>query len=365
MMVTIAMIIATWKKQCGIAEYTRKLIEHTQNEFIKFRVFTELNDELLLAVKNEEVHFVHLQYEYSIYDYDVMYRVLMTLKNMDIPIVTTLHSWNRQLYTRNLLVSAVSSFIIVHSDEMKDQISQFRYSPEKLIVMPIGCRTLPLAPKEITKTAFHLTGYPCVGFFGFPFPHKGVRQLIAALNELKNDYPGIKGYFFSTYPDYLSEDHPYFEFLQELEPHFHQNDHLVWYRDYLPESFVVNLLHAMDVNVLPYLESEHKGTSSAVKTMLAAGSPIITTDCMYFSDLNDEVYKIPNAEPDTIAKAIRRICEDSDLHRQLVSNANSFLSNNSWDHLAERYRELYATKRRGEIRYASSDFGGRLWYSDQ
>lgn len=340
-MVNIGMVIPTWGKQCGVADYTRQLIDHIASKQTQFQIYADLNADLPSAIKKDSIDLVHFQYEYSIYDFTALYHIMTGLTQLRIPIITTLHSWSGDLISHNLLIAARSSGIIVHSNEVKNLCVQQGYPPEKVVVMPIGCNSFPLQAKEKTRKLFDMKGYPCVGFFGFPFPHKGICNLMDALNQIKVYFPEIKGYFFTHYPDYLNEDHPYYSFFRELQSLFDQNDHFIWSKEFLPEPAIVNLLHCMDVNVLPYADHSQKGISAAVRLMLAARRPVITTDYLYFSDLKDEVYKIPDAESGTIAGALCRVLLDGALQERLIANGDLFLRASSWDRIGCSYRELY------------------------
>lgn len=352
-MITIGMVIPTWGKQCGVADYTKQLIGNIVNQSFRIRIYSEVTADLSSQIEKDSVDIVHFQHEYSIYDFSTMYRVLNELNQLNIPVVTTLHSWSEELVSHNLLISDMSTGIIAHSAEVKRLCIQHGFPPEKVVVVPIGCSSFPLEAKDKTKTLFDIQGFPCVGFFGFPFPHKGIGHLIEALNQLKPYFPDIKGYFFTHYPNYLDQNHPYYSFFQDLESQFRNHDHLIWCKDFLPDAAIVNLLHCMDVNVLPYVNQHQKGISAAVRLMLAAKRPIITTDYLYFSDLDEEVYKMPDAETGTIARSVCHVLLNSTLQERLISVGSLYLQTNSWEQIGHKYRKIYekfrsARKERGE-----------------
>lgn len=350
-MIKIGMVIPTWGKQCGVADYARNLMDHTKNNQFQFEIFTDVDKHLVLDMKRQAINIVHFQYEYSIYKFDRLYPVMTELNKMGLPVITTLHSWNSDMVPDNLLLSSTSSLIIVHSDPTRQICIEHGYPVEKLVVKPMGCQSYKLEPSERTRRLFDIKGYPRIGFFGFPFPHKGIEKLIDALDELKVYFPNLKGYFFAHYPDYLNEDHAYYDFLQTLQKCFRQQEHLVWVKEFLPETALVNLLHTMDINVLPYTEHFQKGISSAVRLMFAAKRPIVTTDYLYFSDLTDEVYKMPNEESETIAASLCKVLLNSSLQEKLVFNGNRFLEKNDWEWVGEHFRALYkkiTSEKKGE-----------------
>lgn len=337
-MVTIAMVIPTWGKVCGIACYTKNLIEHAASLQTKFKVHPQIAG-LTAAVRNGAVDIVHIQHEYSFFEPNTIYRHMKELSALDVPVVTTIHSLCPHLVEQNRIITELSARVIVHSEDMKQLHAMNGCDPGKLEVVPMGVHPVAVRPAGKTKKKFGLDGFPCIGFFGFPFPQKGIINLIDALQILQVSLPDLKGYFFTASPDFSGLDQDGFQ--QRLQVKFSQNPHLYWFNDFLPEETLVNLLHCMDVNVLPYLKSMSQGISSASKMLLAAGRPVVTTDTLYFSDLRDEVYKIPNAEPETIARAIGAILSDRDLQERLMAGGNSFMQNNNWHKIGALYRAFY------------------------
>ncbi|GAX91977.1 hypothetical protein [Effusibacillus lacus] len=351
--IKVGMVIPTWGQQCGVADYTKQLIEHTQDQSITVQVYSDVNPDLPSVMRKDGIDIAHFQYEHSIYDFTALYQILTALQQQSIPIVTTLHSWSSELACHNLLISGRSCIVIVHSEQMKQLCLADGFRQEQLAVMPIGCQSFPLQPADKTRKLFTINGHPSIGFFGFPFPHKGIANLMDALIELKAYFPDLKGYFFSHYPNYLDHEHPYYSFYQKLQTRFEKNDYLIWIKEYLPEPAIVNLLSTMDMNVLPYVEHNQKGISAAVRLMLAARRPVITTNYLYFSDLKNEVFKMPNAEADTIASSICRVFLHSSLQQELIAKGDLFLKDNSWEKVGRAYREFYKqnlSKKAGEER---------------
>jgi glycosyltransferase involved in cell wall biosynthesis len=340
-MATIGMVIPTWGKVCGVADYTRQLIHVTKNKSNQIKIYSELNEHLPAMIKKDAIDLVHFQHEYSLYDLNTLTRVMIELNRQQVPVITTLHSWSSDLVVYNRQISEWSSRVIVHSKAVHRLCISHGYPRERMMVIPIGCRLFPLEKKEKTKMLFDIQGFPCIGFFGFPFPHKGIHNLIQAINELKIYFPEIKGYFFAHYPNSVDQNHSYYSFQKELQQQFVENTHLIWTKEFLPDSLIVNLLHAMDVNVLPYNAHNYQGISSAAKMLLAAKRPVLTTDNLFFSDLQNEVYKIPDSEANTIAGSLCKLLLDSTLQERLVAKAELYLQKNSWKQIGNRYRELY------------------------
>ncbi|MDN4523633.1 glycosyltransferase [Fictibacillus fluitans] len=337
----IAIVIPTWEEQCGIAEYTKKIVEYTRTKSIESLIIKSVEDFKLI---NKNIDLVHFQYEYSFYPFFTLYNKMAEIKRMNIPIATTLHTWSNlpQLKLLNDTISSLSTKIIVHSEEMRNLCIRGGYPEEKMLVMPMPCKVYPIKDRKEIQEERLISGEPIIGFFGFPFPHKGIETLIQSINQLTYIYPNIKGHFLSHYPNYLNETHPYYEFLNRLKVYFEGNNHLIWLKDYLTELEIVQYLHCMDIIVLPYKDHDQKGISAAVKMALAAKRPIVTTDYLYFSDLSaQEVYKLADEESQTLTKAIVDILGDPKLQNQLISNGTNYITKHSLEHTGALYSQFY------------------------
>src|SRR4051812_39760772 len=99
----------------------------------------------------------------------------------------------------------------------------------------------------------------------------------------------------------------------------------------------------MDINILPYINVESNGISSTIKFLLLTGKPINTTDSIHFSDLSNEVYKIPNTNVITITNAIRQVRTNQNLREQLIITANLYVKKYNWKNISILY--YHYTKR--------------------
>jgi glycosyltransferase involved in cell wall biosynthesis len=340
-MIRVVMVIPNWKKECGIAEYTKQIVQNINESLIKIKIIDQIEHFLLNLNKMNRIDIVHFQYEYSMYDTSVLKKIMLHLVRLKIPIVITFHSFSNNMKLQHYFISKFSSSIIVHSEQFKQLCIKHGFPENKLMVIPMGCQSFSLESLAIDNEQIDTIGYPSIGFFGFPFPNKGIINLIDSINSLQEDFPKINGHFFSHLPNSISSDHPAIPFQNKLELKITQFNHIKWYRDYLPESTLIKLLNKMDVNVLPYFHTESNGISSSAKLLLSAKKPIITTNSLHFSDLSNEVYKIPDADVSTITNAIREVLTNKNLQDKLLKEAKNFVIRNNWKNIAVFYSSYY------------------------
>ena len=90
--------------------------------------------------------------------------------------------------------------------------------------------------------------------------------------------------------------------------------------------------------------SMQEGMSNAMLEAMASGLPIITTRCEGVEELIDDnglVVEPANAEE--IAKAVRKLADNRQLHKQMSITARNRAEQFSWSNVAKQYIQIYRT----------------------
>ncbi|MGE5588805.1 MAG: glycosyltransferase family 4 protein [Clostridia bacterium] len=356
----VLMVVPSWGRPCGISEYARALAEYLGHWGVEATVVTSASPEAILPLlggsrsrmrggnaedKPRDMHertqdttgtdIVHFQYEFVLYDIAELSSTVAALRGAGVPVVATAHDFAPGFTRSNEFVARAFSHLIVHSHEARAEYCRVGADPARTTVIPMGCRNY-----SFDCEAPSVGARPAVGFFGFCLPHKGIVELAMAVREVRRTYPGLKCFVLSSIAPYHSS-RTFAARLEETLARLGVSDDVTLIGDYLPEPEAVTILHAMDVNVLPYRDHGLIGTSAAARTVMAAQKPMIVTDVPFFSDLGAEVYKIPSAHPDEIAKGLRRLLGDPALCAELVRRMDDFLRRNHWSGIALKHAELY------------------------
>lgn len=335
----VGMVVTSWGRPCGVAEYTRSLVEGMTVLGHHAVVVGDLG-QAARTIHEHNLNLVHVQYEYSLYDPLHLRAVLKDLQRCNVRLVATAHSFLPHLGDHNLAFRQIFLRTVVHSEEMRREMAASGIPVDRLQVIPMGARKHPLSPREEVRLALGLGQGPVLGYFGFAYPHKGIQNLALAAESLRERYPGLRCLILaSAAPNPTSR-----QAFQEVHAMLDARGlgDVVKVEDrYLPEAEVVRQLSASDLVVLPYAEYPAHQISAAVRTAMAAGRPVITTRTIPFSDLNDEVYKVPDNRPETIARGVQEVLENHTLQEALVSAAFRYLGENTWPKVAARHLHLY------------------------
>lgn len=341
----ILQVIPSWGKNCGIAEYTKELGIALESKGKTVSIFPSNDYAKLLNIVNEKKYnVVVFQHEYSFWqDRFILQELLIKLKKVNVKTVVELHTYS-PLGNYNDIMLQYADEVIVHCDRFKLQLNKDnRY--DNISVIPLSCKDkIEVIDNSKVKDDIGLSNsYPIIGSFGFLRDQKGYKDILLAVKELSKYYPNIKMLLVCPKHEFgsLTYDNEFFKYVEDIG----MEDRVILIRDYLQEKSLLEILSCADIFVLNYKESPAGGgNSAAIKTLLRAGKPIITSDTFYFADMNSEVLKVKKMNVTNIMQAIKDVYEHKDLAEDLVENGNKYLEQNSWDRLIEKHLDVYGGK---------------------
>jgi glycosyltransferase involved in cell wall biosynthesis len=142
------------------------------------------------------VDLVSLQFEYGIFGGRAGSHVLALLRELRMPIVTTLHTILRDPNSdqRRVLeeVAALSDRLVVMSDRDAEFLQEiYRVPVEKIDVIPHGIPDVPFVDPSFHKDLFGVEGKLVLLSFGLLSANKGIENVIAALPAIVERYPNV------------------------------------------------------------------------------------------------------------------------------------------------------------------------------
>lgn len=348
-------IIPSWGKNCGIAEYTKSLLEAMARQHQSVTVFPSYSfKEVPKLIQDTKCNLVEIQHEFSFFRSKTEFEeLLQNLNKLKVKIVLTMHSLVPNLTSLNDLMLMNCDDIIVHSKRFKDILEErLKVMPDirsrnmcNIEVIEMGCSDLfqvdEIERIQIKKNLNLDDKYPIIASFGFLREQKGYYDLLSTMKELKKIYKKAFLLIIAPPHEFGSKvyDEMFYNFVikQGLE-----NDILI-IREYLKEDKLLKVLQCADAFVLNYIDSPYGGgVSAAVKTLFRVQKPILVREGIAFADLiNGEVLKIRGGDINVLVDAIKTLIEDKEMAMALVKNANDFVIRNNWENVAEKHIDLY------------------------
>ena len=174
-----------------------------------------------------------------------------------------------------------------------------------------------------------------VAFFGILMPHKGIGELLAAVERLRAEGRPVRPVIVGNF-DRHDDERPALE-ARLAAPH------VIWQRD-ADGRRVSELLHACDLAALPYYSGSAPNRSSLL-TCLAHGLAAVTTDGPTTPrDFVEQcrIDYVPPREAEPLRAALRRLCDDRELRRSRADVGRAYAARYSWPAVASQHADLYA-----------------------
>jgi glycosyltransferase involved in cell wall biosynthesis len=201
-------------RQCGIATFTTDLCEAIAAEYKKTTCFAVAVNDIeegytypprvrfeitegdvisyrrtadFLNINNVDV--ISLQHEYGIYGGPAGSHVLALLRELRMPLVTTLHTVLREPDSNQRKVMEelirLSDRLVVMSEHALEFMHEIYNAPrEKIEIIPHGIPDIPFVDPNFYKDQFGVEGKMVMLTFGLISPSKGIENVIKALPRI-------------------------------------------------------------------------------------------------------------------------------------------------------------------------------------
>lgn len=285
-----------------------------------------------------------LQHEYGIFGGSDGAEVLDLLADVDVPVVTTLHTVplkpsrsQKRILERIVELSAAA--VTMTETASSRLITGYDVEPSKITTIVHGA-TVPHtlgAPLNTDGTTF-LT-------WGLLGPGKGIEWVIDALGELVSR--GITARYViagRTHPRVLETDgEAYREMLMDRAASLGIEDYVEFDPSYRPLGSLLELISGSTCVVLPY-DSDDQITSGVLVDAVAAGRPVIATTFPHATEIlsGGAGLLVPHASPKELAAAMQQVATDRGLVANMAMVAATMAPSYRWTSVAADYADLAA-----------------------
>jgi glycosyltransferase involved in cell wall biosynthesis len=357
-------MVTSWNTRCGIAEYTRYLIEHAEGKEhyqIQYDVWPNKIDENV--IDDERVagrtweykgyvtdladglcrtapDIVHIQYTEGFFTPQALSYLI---KRVSAEVIITCHN-TRHLNPTPEQVALLNRacFVVHHLSDVK-QLEAIGIKSTQILHIPHGQISVPPREKQEVQKALQIKdAYPIIGNFGFLLPHKGVKEIIEAVNRLKKKYPRILFIACCALHTHESSQICADEYRKLIDKLNLQN-HVRLVTEFLPPDEALYLLQACDLFALPYGETT-ESASGAVRFCIAARRPLLLTRQPIFTGLLESSVQIKSKSPDDIAAGIEKLLKPN-VYEKCMAAVTAEAEINKWEDIATEYIDLYIKKK--------------------
>src|SRR5689334_842608 len=361
-------------RQCGIATFTTDLSEAFSEQFPEIQTMVlamndtpegyaypeqvryELRENNLFEyeraanfLNQQAVDAISLQHEFGIFGGKLGRNILTLLRNVNAPVVTTLHTVleKPEPEQHEVLreVARLSNRIVVMSEHSKKNLIRIYNVPEqKIDFIPHGIHDVPFVDPGFHKDKFGAEGRFVLMTFGLLSRNKGIEYVIEALPEVVKQYPDLVYLVLgATHPHVVaSEGESYRDELQERVRELGLEENVLFYDQFVDLNDLKEFIGAANVYITPYLDPEQVVSGTLAYTV-GAGKAVISTPYRYAKELLDEGrgVLVPFRDSKAIAQSILRLLSDEAERNAMRKRAYLYGRNMIWPAVAERYHESF------------------------
>jgi glycosyltransferase involved in cell wall biosynthesis len=290
-----------------------------------------------------------VQHEFGIYGGPAGSHLIALLKEVRMPVVTTLHTilGNPDPAQRNVMGELIrrSDRLIVMAEKGRQILIETYGAPEeKIDLIAHGIPDTPFADSERYKTQFGVEGRQVLFTFGLLGPGKGIEYAIKALPAIIARHPNVVYLILgATHPHLLATDGESYRLgLERLAEETGVRDHVIFYNRFVSLEELKEFIGATDVYLTPYL-NEAQITSGTLAYVFGAGKAVVSTPYWHAQELlgQGRGTLAPFRDSEAIATAVTAYLDDSELMDKTRKEAYRIGREMIWPAAAGRYLESF------------------------
>ena len=388
----IAFIGNYMPRQCGIATFTTDLCEAIADEYkgtacialpvndteegyeyparVRFELIEKDIESYRRAadfLNTNNVDMVSLQHEYGIFGGRAGSYILETLRQLRMPVVTTLHTILKEPSPdqRRVLEELVSlsDRVVVMSELGAEFLQSIYHIPaEKIDLIPHGIPDVAFVDPSFHKDLFGVEGKSVLLSFGLLSPNKGIENVISALPAILEKYPNVVYMVVgATHPHVIeTEGETYRLSLQWLAREKGVEANVIFYNRFVSLEELVQFISASDIYITPYLDAAQI-TSGTLAYTLGAGKAVVSTPYWYAEEMlaDERGALVPFSNPKALADQVIDLLGNESKRHAMRKRAYLFGRDMVWPQVARRYVKTFERARDEHRYHAAAEFAVR------
>ena len=300
-----------------------------------------------------DVDVICVQHEFGIFGGPAGSHVLALLRELQMPIVTTLHTVLREPNTEQRRVMRdlirLSTRLVVMTERGREFLREVYQAPAaKIDLIPHGIPDMPFADPNYFKDEFGVAGKQVLLTFGLLSPNKGIEYALRALPDIIREFPNVVYIVLGqTHPSLLrDEGEAYRLSLKRLAKDLDVQKHVVFFNRFVELEELMRFIGAADIYLTPYL-TEAQITSGTLAYAFGAGNAVVSTPYWHAAELltAERGKLVPFRDARAIAVAVVELLRDEPLRHSMRKNAYKLGRDMVWSRVAQLYVKSFEQAR--------------------
>lgn len=365
-------------RKCGIATFTTDLLAavagaHPQSQCIAVAVNDaadryEYPEEVRFEIEEQDlssylraadflnisnVDIVCLQHEFGIYGGPAGGQILALLRELRMPVVTTLHTVLREPNAdqRRVMEGLIrlSTRLVVMAERGREMLQDiYKAPPNKIDVIPHGIPDVGFVDPTYFKDQFGVEGKVVLLTFGLLSPNKGIEYVLNALPQILAEFPEVVYIVLgATHPNELREHGEAYRLgLEILAKKNRVEKSVIFYNQFVDIENLKEFIGAADLYITPYL-NEAQITSGTLAYAFGSGKAVVSTPYWHAAELlaDDRGVLVPFRDAPAMAQAVIALLRDDTRRHAIRKNAYRIGRDMIWSSTAQLYMRAFESAR--------------------
>lgn len=300
------------------------------------------------------VDVVCLQHEYGIFGGPAGGHILALVRDVRMPVVTTLHTVlrdpdpaQRRVLTQ---LAELSTRLVVMSERGKAFLEEIYGVPqEKIDLIPHGIPDRPFVDPNFYKDQFGVEGKQVILTFGLLSPNKGIEYMLRALPRVLDEFPDVVYIVLgATHPSLVREHGESYRLsLEMLAEELRIKKHVAFYNRFVELDKLTEFIGAADLYVTPYLNPAQI-TSGTLAYSFGCGKAVVSTPFWHAEELlaEERGVLVPFHDADALAAAVLDLLRDEPKRHAMRKRAYLLGREMIWSNVAQQYMKSLEHARR-------------------
>jgi glycosyltransferase involved in cell wall biosynthesis len=393
----IAFVGDYWPRKCGIATFTHDLRCSVADEYPSVdcivvpvddieggydyppEVRFEIQEKELASYRRAadflnfaNVDVVCLQHEYGIFGGAAGGHILALLRDLRVPVVSTLHtvleSPNEDQQRVLQKLTELSARVVVMSERSRRFLQEIYEAPtEKIDLIPHGIPDMPFVDPNFFKDQFDVEGKFVALTFGLLSPNKGIENVLRALPAVIEQYPEFVYIILgATHPNLIRDaGETYRLSLERLAQRLDIQKHVIFYNRFVELRELTEFIGAADIYITPYLNPA-QSVSGTLAYSFGCGKAVISTPYWHAEELlaEDRGVLVPFSDSAAIADAIIELFDDETRRHAMRKRAYMMGREMIWSNVAQLYMESFQKARHSRPTVPAKSLAARTLEED-
>ncbi len=370
-------------RQCGIATFTTHLLEsialnapdkacwaiamndrpegYAYPPRVRFEISQSQLSEYSLAAdlcNLSQVDVVCLQHEYGIFGGKRGSFIIDLLRDLKMPVVTTLHTILRDptLQDRHIMMqlAELSDRLVVMSERSVEFLRDIYQVPkEKIALIHHGIPDVPFVESDTYKDRFGVSGKEVILTFGLLSPGKGIEVVIDALPEIVKAHPQVIYMVVgATHPHLkMEQGEDYRNSLHRRAKELGVSNHIIFHDRFVADEDLLEFIGVADIYVSPYL-NEAQIISGTLAYALGMGKVVVSTPYWHAQELlaDGRGRLVPFRDQAALAREISELLDHPEECLAIRERAYHYGRKMVWSNVGRRYLNIFAEARHRRLR---------------